>query len=68
MVSTADTASTGNSIRSGSVVYVAEPFTCYRPDKLTKHEQDMNQQQNEEAYRVWQTKQASRQTLPTIFS
>ena len=57
----------GSSIRSGSVVFVTEPFTGCRPDKLAKHEQGKTHQQNEEAYREWQTKEASRQTLPTIF-
>ena len=58
---------TGSSVRSGSVVFVAEPFTGCRPDKLAKHDQGKTHQQNEEAYREWQTREASKQTLPTIF-
>ena len=58
---------TGSSVRSGSVVFVAEPFTGCRPDKLAKHDQGKTHQQNEETYREWQTREASRQTLPTIF-
>ena len=57
----------GSSVRRGSVVFVAKPFTGCRPDKLAKHEQGKTHQQNEEAYREWQTREASRQTLPTIF-
>ena len=57
----------GSSVRSGSVVFVAEPFTGCWPDKLAKHEQGKTHQQNEKAYREWQTRKASRQTLPTIF-
>ena len=56
----------GSPTKSGSVVFVAEPFTGCRPDKLAKHKQGKTHQQNGEAYREWQTREASRQTLPTI--
>ena len=58
----------GSSVKSGSTVFVAEPFTSCRPDKLVKHKQSKTHQQNEEAYQEWQTREASRQTLPTILN
>ena len=57
---------TGSSVKSDSVFFVAEPFTGCRPDELVKHEQSKAHQQNEEAYREWQIREAFRQTLPTI--
>ena len=35
----------GSSVKSGSTVFVAEPFTSCQPDKLVKHEQSKTHQQ-----------------------